>query len=366
MRSTVKIMAAGLLLLMPAILQAQRAPARQMPAETTAAAAKNPNWAPPKTSWGQPDLQGVWTSDDMRSVPTARPANVGDRVSLTTEEFTRRASGDTGSRDRAVNQETVLRNEWGIRTFGYTSLIVDPPDGRVPAMTPEALRRAAPRDQGTFGNGPFNDFEDFTLYDRCITRGIVGSILPVLYGNGFRLMQLPDRVVISYEMVHDTRTIWLDGRPHVGQKIRQFLGDSRGRFDGNTLVVETTNFTDRTSFGANGNGTRHSDRMKIVERFTRTDPEMIDYTITVDDPATYEKPFTLRLTVTSQPGYQLYEYSCHEGNGAVKFALSADRAFDQRVEEARAKGLPLPTRDMSSPYGPPAPGTPAAITFGRE
>ena len=336
---------------------------RQVPAETTAAA-KKPGWVAPKTAWGHPDLQGVWTSDDMRSVPTQRPEAFGDRESLTPEEFTRRASGDTGSRDRAVNQETVLRNEWGIRTFGYTSLVVDPPNGRIPPMTPEAIKRAASRDQGTFGAGPFTEPDDFTLYDRCITRGVVGSILPVLYGNGFRLMQTPQAVVISYEMIHDTRTIWLDGRPHLGPKVRQLLGDSRGRFDGNTLVVETTNFTDRTSIGGNGNGTRHSDKMRMTERFTRIDPQMIDYQITVDDPVTYTQPFTLRLTVTAQPNYQLYEYSCHEGNGAVKYAMSADRAYDQTVADALAKGLPIPRRDMASPYGPPAPGTQPAIVFG--
>jgi hypothetical protein len=338
---------------------------RQAAAETTAAAVK-PGWTPPRTSWGHPDLQGVWTSDDMRSVPTQRAEAFGERTSLTPEEFTRRAAGDSGSRDRAVNQETVLRNEWGIRTFGYTSLVIDPPNGRLPAMTPEALSRAATRDQGTFGTGPFNDPDDFTLYDRCITRGVVGSILPVLYGNGFRLMQTPEAVVISYEMIHDTRTIWLDGRPHVGPRVHQLLGDSRGRFEGNTLVVETTNFTDRTSIGANGNGTRHSDRMKMTERFTRIDPQMVDYQITVDDPVAYTQPFTLRLTITSQPGYQLYEYSCHEGNGAVKFALSADRAYDQSVADAIARGLPAPRRDMASPYGPPAPGTPAPIVFGEQ
>ena len=165
-------------------------------------------------------------------------------------------------------------------------------------------------------------------------------------------------------MIHDTRTIWLDGRPHLGPKLQQLLGDSRGRFEGNTLVVETTNLTDRTSIGANGNGTRHSDRMRMTERFTRIDPQMIDYQITVDDPVTYTQPFTLRLTVTSQPDYQLYEYSCHEGNGAVKYAMSADRAYDKTVAEAIAKGLPIPRRDMGSPYGPPAPGTQPAIVFG--
>src|SRR5262245_28307378 len=235
---------------------------RLAPAETTAAARKNKNWAPPKTAWGHPDLQGVWTSDDMRSVPTARPEAMAGRASLTPEEFARRASGDDASLDRAVNRETVLRNEYGVRTFGYSSLVTEPADGRIPPMTPEARRRAAPRDGGTFGPGPFNSPEDFTLYDRCITRGVVGSILPVLYGNGLRIMQTPKEVVISYEMIHDTRIIPLDGRPHNGSKLRQYLGDSRGRWEGNTLVVETTNFTNQTSIGANGNGIRHSDKMK--------------------------------------------------------------------------------------------------------
>jgi hypothetical protein len=341
----------------PAITSAQN---RQVPAETTAASMKA-GWTPPRTAWGHPDLQGVWTSDDMRSVPMQRPDAVAGRTSLTPEEFSRRATGDTGARDRAVNQETVLRNEWGIRTFGYTSLITDPPDGKVPTMTPAGLSRRANRDQGTFGPGPFNEFEDFTLYDRCITRGVVGSILPVLYGNGLRIVQTPESVVISYEMIHDTRIIPLDGRPHVGPKLKQYLGDSRARWDGATLVVETTNLTDLTSIGANGNGVRHSDKMRLTERFTRIDREMIDYQVTIDDPVTYTRPWTLRLTITSQPDYTLYEYSCHEGNGAVKYALSGDRAYDKAVEEALAKGLPMPRRNMGSPYGPPAPGAQPVI-----
>jgi hypothetical protein len=329
---------------------------RQAPAETTTAARKNRSWAPPKTPWGQPDLQGVWTSDDMRSVPVSRPDAMAGRTTLTPEEFTRRASGDDASRDRAVNKETVLRNEFGVRTFGYTSLVTDPADGRIPPMTPEALTRAAPRDGGTFGPGPFNSPEDFTLYDRCITRGVVGSLLPVLYGNGLRILQTPQQVVISYEMIHDTRIIPLDGRAHNGPHLHQYLGDSRGRWEANTLVVETTNFTNQTSIGANGNGVRHSDKMKMTERFTRVDPEMIDYEVTVDDPATYTRPFTIRMTITTQPAYQLYEYACHEGNGAVKYALSGERAYEKAVAEAVAKGQPIPRRDTGSPYGPPVPG----------
>jgi hypothetical protein len=358
----------AVLLIVPALAAAQGFPptgplkpsqTRLDPAETTAAARKNKNWMPPKTAWGHPDLQGVWTSDDMRSVPLGRPEAMAGRASLTPQEFARRASGDDASLDRAVNRETVLRNEYGVRTFGYASLVTDPADGRIPPMTPDAMKRAAPRDSGTFGPGPFNSPVDFTLYDRCITRGIVGSVLPVLYGNGLRIVQTPKEVVLSYEMIHDTRVIPLDGRPHNGPKLRQYLGDSRGHWEGNTLVVETTNFTDRTSIGLNGNGVRHSERMKMIERFTRVDPEMIDYDITVDDPVTYTRPFTIRLTITTQPNYQLYEYACHEGNGAVKYALSGERAYEKAVADAVAKGLPIPPRDTGNPYGPPPAGSDA-------
>jgi hypothetical protein len=358
-----RVLAAFSPILAIAFVTAPRATAqtRQAPAETLAAARRVKGWMPPRTAWGHPDLQGVWTSDDMRSVPLQRPDSFAGRTSLTPDEFARRASGDEGARDRAVNRETVLRNEWGIRTFGYSSLVVDPADGKIPPMTAAALARRGPRDQGTFGSGPFNGPEDFTLYDRCITRGIIGSLLPVLYGNGLRIVQTPEYVAISYEMIHDTRIIPIDGRPHIGSKIRQYLGDSRGHWDGNTLVVETTNLGDQTSIGLNGNGVRHSERMRITERFTRIDPEMIDYEATIDDPGAYARPWTIRLTITTQPDYQLYEYACHEGNGAVKYALSAERAYDKAVAEARAKGLEPPKRDTGNPYGPPAAGVKPVI-----
>jgi hypothetical protein len=335
---------------------------RAIPAETTAAKATNPNWKVPRTSWGHPDLQGIWTSDDMRGVPMVRPAGQATRESLTPEEFAQRAGRDEASRDAAVNQETFLRNEFGVRTFGYTSFIVDPPDGRLPQLTPDGIaRRNAVAGVGTFGTGPFNTFEDFTLYDRCITRG-VGGIFPVLYGNGLRIVQSPTDVVLSYEMVHDTRVIPLDGRPHVGSGIRQYMGDSRGRWEGDTLVIETTNFTDKTSIG----GPPHSHGLRLTEWLTRIDPQMIDYRMRVDDPATYTAPFTVRLTITQQPGYELYEYSCHEGNGAVKYALSADREWDRRVEEAKAKGLPIPPRNMGMEVytGAPVEGRQPVREFG--
>ena len=329
---------------------------RAIAAETTAAKAKDPNWKAPKTAWGHPNLEGVWTSDDMRSVQMSRAPQYGTRELLTPEEFARRASGDEGSRDRAVNQETILRNEFGVRTFGYTSFVVDPPNGQMPAMTAAGRARAANRDGGTFGPGPFNEFEDFTLYDRCVTRGLVGSILPVLYGNGVRILQTPNEVVLSYEMVHDTRIIPIDpstprepqvseqgrgttssgSRADVGPAIKQYMGSSRGHFEGDTLVIETSHFTDRTSIGPNGNGTRHSDRMKITEWLTRIDPEMIDYRIRVEDPVTYTAPFTLRLTITSQPGYEMYEYLVPRGQRRCE--VRAQRRARIRPQGGRGEG----------------------------
>ncbi len=331
-------------LLLAGTAQAQSS-TRVMPAEETAAALVDPGWQAPRTSWGHPDLSGIWTTDDMLSVPRQRPEEFGDRDRLTPEEFAERANNDDAQLDRARNVQTFsARAERGIRTFGFTSQILDPPDGRIPPMTEAGLARAAPRDRGTFGSGPFEDFDDFTLYDRCITRGVVGSKFPVVYGNGLRIVQNPDSVAISYEMIHDTRIIKLDGRPHMNDAIRQYLGNSRGHWDGDTLVVETRNLTDDTSIGPNGNGTRHSTEMTITERFTRIDPEMIEYTARVDDPVTYTAPFTVRLMLTAQPGYTLFEYSCHEGNGAVSHSLSGERTYERLVEEALAAGEPAPER----------------------
>lgn len=317
---------------------------RSVPAETTAAAVEDPNWKVPRTSWGHPSFEGVWSTDDMRGVPLSRPQSFGERESLTAEEFRARASQAEAGLDRAVNTETFLRNEWGVRTFGYSSLVVDPPDGQVPAMTEAGLARAGARDRGTFGPGPFNSFDDFTLYDRCLTRGVLGSKLPVIYGNGMRITQNPTSVAISYEMIHDTRVIQLDDRPFIDEGIRQYMGNARGHWEGDTLVVETRNFTDKTSIGTNGNGTRHSEAMVLTERFTRVDPQMIEYIATVEDPLTYTAPFTIRMMITQQPDYQTYEYSCHEGNGAVGNSLSGERAYEREVAEAIAAGLPVPPR----------------------
>jgi len=343
--------AAALAWLVPGFVAAQTPAAavqpsasRSVPAETTAAAYRDKNWHAPRTSWGHPSLEGVWSTDDLRGVPMNRPEKLGARETLAPEEFLERARSDQSTSDFDVKVGTFLQHESGTRTFGYTSLVVEPPSGQMPKLTPAGEALAANRVRGTFGPGPFDGFQDFTLYDRCVTRGVLGSLLPVIYGNGLRITQTPTVVAITYEMIHDTRLIPLDGRPHVDSGVRQYLGNARGRWDGDTLVVETTNFTDLTSIGVNGGGPPNSERFKLTERFTRVDPQMIEYRATVDDPGAYTAPFTLRLMITSRPGYEMYEYSCHEGNGAVHNALSGERTYEKQVAEALAKGLPPPKR----------------------
>jgi hypothetical protein len=293
-----------------------------------------------KTPWGDPDIAGAWTSDDMRGVPRERAAEFGTRRYLSDEEFSKRLSTDTQGRDREANRSGGFRNDTGTRTFRQTSLVIDPPDGHIPAFTPYAESRRATRDRGSFGEGPFDSTLDFTLYDRCITRGVIGSILPVVYGNGNRWSQSPGYVTVTYEMIHDTRVIPLDGRPHLNQKVRQYLGDPRGHWEGNTLVIETTNFTDQTSVGGNGNGLRHSDALKLTERITRVDAQTMEYIVTVDDPKTYVKPFTMLLDLTQRAGYAaVLPYECHEGNYMLRNSLSAERTEDRALAEDLKKGI---------------------------
>jgi len=293
-----------------------------------------------KTPWGDPDISGAWTSDDMRGVPRERGAQFGTRRYLSDDEFSKRLDTEKQGRDREANRSGGFRNDTGTRTFRQTSLVIDPPDGHIPAFTPYAESRRATRDRGSFGEGPFDSTLDFTLYDRCITRGVIGSILPVVYGNGNRWSQSPGYVTVTYEMIHDTRVIPLDGRPHLNPRIRQYLGDARGHWEGNTLVIETTNFTDQTSIGGNGNGLRHSDALKLTERVTRVDAQTMEYVVTVDDPKTYVKPFTMLLDLTQRVGYAaVLPYECHEGNYMLRNTLSGERAEDRALAEDLRKGI---------------------------
>jgi hypothetical protein len=315
------------------------------------------NWAPPKTPWGEPDLQGTWSSDDASfgiSRGGGRGAAAGaapQGLYLNDEQWAARQKQIQDGVVRGENDATsTFRNDFARRAFRQTSYVVDPPTGIMPQPLPEARKRAAPRDRGTFGDGPFDTVHDFTLYDRCITRGIYGSVARVIYGNGNRIVQGPGTVAISYEMIHDTRVIYTDGRPHPGN-IRQYLGTSRGRWDGDTLVVETINLTDQTSIGLNGNGLRHSDKMKMTERIRRVADNIVQYQLTVDDPVTYPSPFTISIPLTPLDGGVLLPYECHEGNQAIRNSLSAERTEDRALAEDLAKGIKRERRPVQEPQG---------------
>jgi hypothetical protein len=304
-------------------------------------------WTPPKTTWGDPDLQGTWTSDDQRDVPFERPAQFGTRRYLTDEEFAERArqvdktqteiigqgirpnSGYWASQ-KGVNAAAAppYFQEFSRHAARQTSLVIDPPNGRVPPLTKEAqqLRDAVNKVRERRPES----WLDRSMYDRCITRGVAGSAFPVIYGNGTQIIQAPGVVAIRYEMIHETRIIPLDGRPHPPVNMRTNMGDARGHWEGNTLVVETTNFIGgRNGVGVNGNGAApYSDDLKLVERFTRVDSKNIQYEMTVSDPKTYTAPWTVAFPITHEDGYQIFEYACHEGNYAMHNLLSAARAED--------------------------------------
>jgi hypothetical protein len=315
-------------------------------ADAKAAKRVDPNWKAPRTPWGHPDISGTWTTDDMRGIPMSRQPQYGIRQHLTDQEFAARAKQRQNARAIDDARTGTFRNEEGSRDFSYTSMVIDPPDGRVPPTTPAA--RARPRQGGSFGVGPWEKIQDFSLYDRCITRGAIGSFMPAVYGNGARIMQTPNAVVITYEMIHDTRVIPLGPKPSLGSNIQLWMGDARGHWEGDTLVVESANFTDRTAVG----GAAHSTQLRLTERFTRIDPEMIDYEITVNDPLTFTRPWTMRLTITQQPDYEIYEYACHEGNHSMRNVLLAERAWEKEAADAKAKGLPPPPRVFEQVNGP--------------
>jgi len=291
--------------------------------------------SPARTEWGVPDFTGVWTTDDMRGVPRERPDEFGTRRFLTDEEFAQRLEQDAETRNTQLNRAGAFRNDFGTRTFRLTSRIIDPPDGKIPALTPAGEARRAARVTGSFGEGPIHGPEDLTLYDRCITRGVVGSMGPAIYGNGVYIVQSPGYMAITYEMVHDTRIIPIDGRPHIGATVQQYMGDARGHWDGDTLVVETANFTDKTAIY----GTRHSAALRLVERFRRLDAETLEYQATVTDAETYTAPWTVTLMLTSPEGFRTFPYECHEGNRGMHNILSAERAEDAAIAEDLRQGI---------------------------
>ena len=342
------------------------------PMVITAFGGKPVTYKAPRTPWGDPDLQGVWSSDDMEGVPIGiqqgggrgRPGGPGAPAAppaaaaaapagppplyRTDEELeARRKQVATQAGNRDATATSTFRNDYARRAFPQTRLVVDPPDGRVPNVLPGA--RTMPR--GTNGQGPLNSWLDFPLYERCITRGIGGSVLRVIYGNGNQIVQAPGVVAFSYEMLPDTRIFRVDGKTHVNQKIGMYLGDSIARWEGEELVVETTNLTDQTAFGVNGLGTQHSTAMKITERFRRVADDVVQYQATWDDPLTYVTPFTVSFPLTPLDGGVLLPYECHSGNKAIEMSLAAERDEDRTMAEAAAKGIKRERRAINQTGG---------------
>jgi hypothetical protein len=285
----------------------------------------------PRTAWGDPNIAGVYTNNDESGIPFERPAQFDGRR---LEDFT---PEDLAKLNSQRQQQTVERAPTLSEFPGATSplhwfenynaansrpwLVSDPPDGHVPALTPEAEARNAARARVRQARGPADGPEDRSLYDRCITRGLPGSMMPAIYGNAYQILQGPGYVAIRYEMVHEARMIPLDNRPHVGSTIRTYLGDARGHWEGDTLVVETTNFTDKTPYRGS------SEALKMTERFKPIAADAVEWSVTFDDPHTWVRPWTFGMNLSKvDESQQPFEYACHEGNYGLRNILTAARA----------------------------------------
>jgi hypothetical protein len=275
------------------------------PADSAAA------WAPRLTPDGQLDLQGTWVNFD--STP-----------------FESDTTGPIGTIPN-VNPPSHWADHDSPMSPTRRSMVVDPPDGRVPVMK-------WAEDKRDYDLAHLEDhYKHETAWVRCITRGVPGGMFPAGYNNAYKIVQIPGYVIIVYEMIHDTRIIPLDGRPHVGASIRLWNGDPRGHFEDNTLVVETTNFNDKGSIATSAatgriRGIPHSEELQVVERFTRISEDVVNYSVTVTDPKVYTAPWTVALPLNRDPSYKLFEYACHEGNLALPNALSAGRARERAAK----------------------------------
>jgi hypothetical protein len=302
-------------------------------AKTTGAAGTAKAWTPPRTAWGDPDLQGTWNYANL--TPLERPSGLAGKETLTDEEAAEFEKQTL--KERASTLSTGDREWWDpgtkVMKTRRTSLIVDPPDGRVPPLTPEARKRAAARQDARRGHGPADSWEDRSLSERCIWFGSAGPpMLPGPYNNNIQLLQTRDYVAILNEMIHDLRIVPMDGRPRPVQNIPQWMGDSRGRWEGSTLVIETINFTEERNFRGSG------ENLHLVERFTRVEQDTIDYQFTATDPTTWPRPWTATfpMTKTQDP---VYEYACHEGNYlSMSGTLSGARAQEKTADETKKSG----------------------------
>jgi hypothetical protein len=288
----------------------------------------------PRLADGRPDLQGVW---DYRTLtPLERPPQFANKEFLTDQEIAsleqeasaREDGRPPGDARTAPSVHPPWWLDYGTKVVPShrSSLIVDPPNGRIPPLTADAQKREAARRTAGRGRGPSDGPEDRTLWEQCITRGLPEGMLPAGYNNNIRILQTPAYVVVEMEMIHDARIIPMDGRPHLPPTIRRWMGDARGRWDGDTLVVETTNFSERVNFhGASTN-------LKLTERFTRIDADTLDYRFTVEDATTWARPWTVNVPMAKNPE-NMYEYACHEGNYGLQNILKNARAEDPRAKD---------------------------------
>jgi hypothetical protein len=301
-------------------------------AAITLAAAPAKEWTPPRTPWGDPDLQGSYNNNNEYATPLERPAQYAGKTArdLTPAEV---AEARRLAQQRMIaglpNGDVRGPDDWWLQNLDVSKRsrlwsIVDPPDGKIPALTPAGQVRAAARVRSSFIGGPFDGPEDLNFLERCITKGVPGAMIPSMYSNNYEILQTPGFVTIRYELLHEMRIVPLDGRAHIGSKIRQHLGDSRGHFEGATLVVETTNFKQASAY-------RNADAstLRVVERFTRRSPDVVEWSATLYDPNTWTQPWTMAMDLTRDPTGLLF-YECHENNYGLRNILSAARAEDSR------------------------------------
>jgi hypothetical protein len=275
------------------------------------------SWAPPKTADGQPDIQGMWVNYDNTPFETPNPADKRQPAA---------ANDGTGpSADFADSAPP--------RNSKRRSMVVDPPNGRVPVMAWAEAKR-------DFNIAHIQDSWEYqTPWERCITRGVPAGIFPPGYGAGYQIVQGPGTVGILYEMIHEARIIPVDGSPHLPKSIRLWNGDSRGHWEGNTLVVDIANYNDKGNIATNVATGRmraipQSEELHVVERFTVVDPKTMNYEVTIEDPKVYTAPWKVAMPLIKDDKYQIFEYACHEGNNAMPDTLSAGRAGDNATAQA--------------------------------
>jgi hypothetical protein len=303
-------------------------------------------WTLPRTPEGQPDLQGYWTNDTF--TPLERPPELAGKELFTEEEATaylkkRLDQYLAQPKDNIHYDDAIWQGEnYAKEPNRRTSLIVDPRDGRIPSLTPDAEKRTVASLEGAKRSREAADSaQSRSLAERCITWGTVGPpMLPPTYNANLQILQSRDYVVIRHEMIHDDRIIPLDGRPHVGPNIHKLAGDSRGHWEGDTLVIDTTNFTDMTNFRGAPRNTRQdilaSGALHVVERLTRVGADRIRYEFTVEDPATWTKPWSGEIPVRRFEG-PIFEYTCHEGNYGLVHLLKGARAEEKAAAESARK-----------------------------